>query len=52
MALARDLAMFVLMMFGIVGWIALGLLVLAVAPFVIGMVLIGAVIFAPDLEGY
>ena len=35
----------VLMMFGLVGWMVL-------APFVIGMLLIGAVIFAPDMEGY
>jgi hypothetical protein len=52
MELLRDLAMFILMMFGIAGWIALGLLVLAVSPFVVGMILIGAVIFAPDMDGY
>lgn len=52
MEFLKDLAMFVLMAFGIVGWVAIGLIALVTAPFVIGMVLIGAVLFAPDLEGY
>lgn len=52
MEFLRDLAMFVLMMLGIVGWVAIGLIALAVAPFVVGMFLVGAVVFAPDMEGY
>ncbi|MFI0399650.1 MAG: hypothetical protein ACH34X_11240 [Thiolinea sp.] len=42
----------VLMMFGLVGWMVVGAVAMVLAPFVIGMLLIGAVIFAPDMEGY
>ena len=42
----------VLMAFGLVGWCIVGAVVLVLAPFIIGMLLIGAVIFAPDMEGY
>ena len=52
MELLRDLAMFVLMAFGIVGWVIAGLLALALSPFVIGMIVICAVIFEPDMDGY
>ena len=52
MEFLRDTALFILMMFGIVGWVIVGVLALVLAPFVIGMILMGAVIFAPDTEGY
>lgn len=52
MGLLRDALMFVLMMLGIVGWVIVGVVALVLAPFVIGMILMGAVIFAPDTEGY
>lgn len=52
MGFLRDAALFILMMFGIVGWIIVGVIALALAPFVIGMVILGAVIFAPDMDGY
>ena len=42
----------VLMVFGLVGWMVVGAVAMVLAPFVIGMLLIGAVIFAPDMEGY
>lgn len=42
----------VLMMFGLVGWMVVGAVAMVLAPFVIGMLLIGAVIFSPDMEGY
>lgn len=48
----RDVLIFILMMLGIVGWFIVGVVALIVSPFVIGMILIGAVIFAPDMEGY
>ncbi len=44
--------MFVLMMLGIVGWIIVGVLALALSPFVIGMIVICAVVFEPDMDGY
>lgn len=52
MELLRDALMFVLMMLGIVGWVIVGVVALALAPFVIGMLLLGAVVFAPDMDGY
>lgn len=52
MEILRDALMFVLMMLGIVGWVIVGVVALVLAPFVIGMVVIGAVIFAPDMDGY
>lgn len=52
MEFLRDTALFILMMLGIVGWIIVGVVALALAPFVIGMILMGAVIFAPDMDGY
>gem|GEM_PF-4229934 len=52
MELLRDALMFVLMMLGIVGWVIVGVIALALAPVVIGMLLLGAVIFAPDMDGY
>ena len=42
----------ILMAFGLVGWMVVGAVAMVLAPFVIGMALIGAVIFAPDMEGY
>ena len=48
----RDVLIFILMMLGIVGWFITGVAVLIVSPFVIGMVLVGAAIFAPDMDGY
>lgn len=48
----RDVLIFIAMMLGIVGWVIVGVLALIVTPFVIGMFLIGAVVFAPDMEGY
>lgn len=52
MAILSNIALFILMMLGLVGWIIVGALVLVLSPFVIGMLLIGAVVFAPDMEGY
>lgn len=52
MAILKNIALFILMMLGIVGWVIAGLLALVLSPFVIGMLLIGAVIFAPDMDGY
>lgn len=36
----------------LIGWVIVGALVLVLSPFVVGMILIGAVVFAPDMEGY
>ena len=47
-----KLVQMILMTFELVGWMVVGAVALVLAPFVIGMVLIGAVIFAPDTEGY
>ena len=47
-----KVAQMVLMAFGLVGWCIVGAVVLVLAPFIIGMLLIGAVIFEPDMEGY
>lgn len=52
MALLRDTAIFILMVFGLIGWVIVGALVLVLSPFVIVMLLLGAVVFAPDMEGY
>lgn len=47
-----NMLQMILMAFGLVGWVVLGAIALVLAPFIIGMLLIGAVIFAPDMEGY
>ncbi len=52
MAILNNIALFILMVFGLIGWVVIGLIALVTAPFVIGMVLIGAVVFEPDMEGY
>lgn len=52
MAILNNIALFILMVFGLIGWVIVGALVLVLSPFVVGMILIGAVIFAPDMEGY
>lgn len=52
MEVLRDALMFVLMMLGIVGWVIVGVVMLVLAPFVIGMLLLGAYVFAPDMDGY
>lgn len=52
MELLKDTAIFILMMLGIVGWVIAGLLALVLSPFVVGMLVLGAVIFAPDMDGY
>lgn len=52
MELLKDTAIFILMMLGIVGWVIAGLLALVLSPFVVGMLVLGAVIFAPDMDDY
>ena len=52
LAIISNIALFILMMSRLVGWVIVGALVLVLSPFVIGMVVIGAVIFAPDMDGY
>lgn len=52
MAILKNIALFILMMLGIVGWVIAGLLALVLSPFVVGMLVLGAVIFAPDMDGY
>ena len=52
MTALKEVAFFILMMLGVVGWVVIGLIALVTAPFVIGMFLIGAVVFEPDMEGY
>ena len=52
MAILKNIALFILMMLGIVGWVIAGLLALVLSPFVVGMRVLGAVIFAPDMDGY
>lgn len=52
MAILNNIALFILMVFGLIGWVIVGALALVLSPFVIGMLLIGAVIFAPDMDGY
>lgn len=52
MAILNNIALYVLMVFGLVGWCIAGAIALVLALFIIGMVLIGAVIFEPDMEGY
>jgi hypothetical protein len=52
MAILNNIALFILMVFGLIGWVIVGALVLVLSPFVVGMILIGAVVFEPDMEGY
>ena len=52
MSILNNIALFILMVFGLIGWVIVGALVLVLSPFVIGMLLLGAVVFAPDMEGY
>lgn len=52
MGFLKETLVFIAMMLGIVGWVIAGLLALALAPFVIGMIVICAVIFEPDMDGY
>jgi len=48
----RKAGRFLAVMAWIVGWAVLGLIVLMLAPVIIGLVGLGAVLFAPDMDGY
>ena len=40
MAILKNIALFILMMLGIVGWVIAGLLALVLSPFVVGMLVL------------
>jgi hypothetical protein len=52
MGLLKNILMAAVSMLGLLGWMVFGLLVLLLSPLIIGIVVIGAVIFAPDMDGY
>lgn len=48
----KDLAHFILLMIGLVGWLVIGVAALILSPVIIGMVAFAAVVFEPDMDGY